>query len=179
MRSRLRFCVAVLALCIGPGRLMSQAQEAGVKPGDRIRVYRVADPEARVTGTFVARDASDLQLLSDNAKAPISIPLAEVSKLERSTGKHGHTLVGLGIGAGAGLGLGLAGAASTEPNDIVGIDAGGVALITGVLGAAGALIGTIVRSESWVEVPLASLELPPAPPADSTAPIVAPIAAGH
>ena len=177
MTRKLVLIAAAVGFCIAAIDLAAQESASAIKPGDRIRVHRVAEKD-RVTGRFVGRDATDLQLVSDSAKTPISIPLAEVSKLERSTGKHGHTLAGLGIGAGIGLGVGVGAAASQGPNDFVQIGTGGVVLVAAMFGAVGALLGTVSRSDSWVEVPLASLELPPAAPADSTAAIIAPIAAG-
>ena len=175
MARKLLLIGAAVGFCIGAADLASQEPGSAMKPGDRIRVHRVAERD-EVTGSFVGCDATDIQLVKDSAHIPISIPLAEVSKLERSTGKHGHTLAGLGVGAGIGLGLGLAAKGSS---DWVDITTGEVVLGTAVFAAAGALVGTLVQNESWVEVPLAALELPPATPADTTAPIVAPIAAGH
>ncbi len=171
MTRRLVFYGVVLGLCLGPGVLWAQEPGQVIKPGDRIRVYRVAEPGVAVTGNFVARDETDLQVTTDSAGPPLRIPLAEVSRLERSSGHHGHTLLGLGIGVGVGLGLGVPAAASSQ-GDFVEIGAGDVAVFTAVLGGAGALIGTLIRTESWVEVPLAALE-PAAPTSDGTGPIAA------
>jgi hypothetical protein len=175
MTRKLRLIGTAVGLCLGAVDLAAQQPGSAITPGDRIRVYRVAEPDGRVTGTFVGRDTTDLQVVSDVAKTQISIPLVEVTKLERSTGTHGHTLAGLGVGAGIGLGLGLVAAGGN--NDWVEIGAGEVVLGTAVFAAAGALVGTIVRNETWVEVPLASIEPPPTAAPDTTAPIVAPIAA--
>jgi hypothetical protein len=167
------FCGAVLGFCLGPGGLAAQEAQQVIRPGDRIRVYRVAEPERGVSGTFVARDETDLQLTDDSAGLAIRIPLVEVSRLERSSGRHGHTLLGLGIGAGVGLGVGLAGAATTgSPGAYYDVGAGDVVLITAVFGGAGALVGTVIRSDSWTEVPLATLEPAPVAP-DTTGPIAA------
>jgi hypothetical protein len=178
MTRKLLLIGAAVGFCLGAADLAAQEPGSALKPGDHIRVHRVAEGDV-VTGKFVGRNATELQLVSDSAQTSISIPLAEVTKVERSTGKHGHTLVGLGVGAGVGLGLGLAGAASTGPNDFVEIGTGEVAVFTAVFGAAGALLGTVIRSDTWVEVPVATIELPPAAPGDTTTPIGAPIAAEH
>jgi len=173
MARRLLLIGTAVWFCLGAD-LASQEPASGMKTGDRVRVHRVAEAD-KMTGTFTGRDGTNLQLISDSAQTPISIPMAEISKLERSTGRHGHTLAGLGVGAGIGLGLGLAAAASSDPNSFVEIGASEVAVGTVLFAGVGALVGTLVRSESWVEVPLASLEPPPFAP-DTTAPIIAPIA---
>jgi hypothetical protein len=171
MTRRLVLYGAVLGLCLGPGVLWAQGPGQVIKPGDRIRVYRVAEPGGAVTGKFVARDETALQVATDSAGPPLRIPLAEVSRLERSSGKHGHTLLGLGVGGVVGLGLGVAGAATTGgANDLVQVGTGEVALVTAVFAGAGALLGTVIRSDSWTEVPLSALEPTPLVP-DSTGPI--------
>jgi hypothetical protein len=178
MTRKLLLFGTVLGLWLPGSDLASQESRPALKPGDRIRVYRVAEPDHHVTGRFVACNAAYLALVSDGAQAPINIPFVEITKLERSTGKHGHSLLGLGIGTAAGLGVGLAGAASSE-NSLIHFEASEVVFVTAGFGAAGALIGSLIHSESWVEVPLARFDLPPTAPTDSTTPTIAPIAAGQ
>jgi len=181
MTRKLLLFGTVLGLCLGGSDLASQESGPALKLGDRIRVYRVAEPpDHHVTGRFVVCNATYLSLVSDSDHISITIPYAEITRLERSTGKHGHTLLGLGIGTAAGLGVGLGGAASSE-NSLIHFGTSEVVFVTIGFGAAGALIGHLIQSESWIDVPLARFEPPaaaPAPP-DSTAPITAPIAAGH
>jgi len=171
MTGRLVLYGVVLGLLLGPGVLWAQEPGQAIRPGDRIRVYRVAESGGPMTGKFVARDETALQVATDSAGPPVRIPLAEVSRLERSSGHHSHTLLGLGIGVGVGLGLGVPAAASSQ-GDFVEIGAGEVAVFTAVLGGAGALIGTLIRTENWTEVPLAALE-PTSPASDGTLPIAA------
>jgi len=175
---RLAICGTLVGLWLGPGILPAQEAGSELRPGDRIRVYRVTEPTRAMTGKFVTRDGADLQMVSDSAGAAIRIPFAEVRRLERLAGTHGHTLVGLGIGAGIGLSLGVAGAAGEKQSDFFYVSPG--AVVAGSLlfgGAAGALVGTLVRSDEWAEVPLATVPsapqpVPPVAP-DSTGPIAA------
>jgi len=177
MTRKLLFFWTVLGLCLGGSNLASQESGPALKPGDRIRVSRVAEPERHVTGRFVACNTEYLAMVSDSGKTPINISYVEITRLERSSGKHGHSLLGLGIGTAAGLGVGLAGAASSE-NSLIHFGAGEVVFVTAGLGAAGALIGSLIQGESWVDVPLARFTLPPAAPTDTTTPSITPIAAG-
>ena len=178
MASKLLLIGTALSLCLAASNLASQESGPALKAGDRIRVYRVAElADHHITGRFVACNTAYLSLVSDSGRIPMNIPYAEITRLERSTGKHGHTLLGLGIGTAAGLGVGLAGAASSE-SSLIHFGPSEVVFVTIGFGAAGALIGHLMQSESWVEVPLARFDIPPAAPTDTAPPAIAPIAAG-
>jgi hypothetical protein len=131
--------------------LAQPAREAELPIGQRVRVT-LAPTKERFVATLVATgdDRITLQPLSSSEKK--EIPWADVSKLQVSRGKHRNTLKGVLFGAAAwALTLGLMAAFDT-------LDESGLGepLVIGGYLATGALVGTLVKTERWGEVPVPS-----------------------
>lgn len=156
MRSAL-LTAAAFAL-IPLGTVSPQAVQP--KSGDRIRI--TAPPSAldnRTARVLSAR--SDSLLLQVAPSETLSVALADVTRLEVSTGRRRYTLRGAGIGTLIGVASGaLIGYASgdDEPGFFA-LTKGDKAVIASVgLGVAGLVVGTLVGaltvSDRWTSVPL-------------------------
>ncbi|HEV2749215.1 MAG TPA: hypothetical protein VGV12_01685 [Gemmatimonadales bacterium] len=113
-----------------------------------------------MTGTVVAVGGDSLSLARGHGRDTSAVSLRSISRLELSRGRRsvgGGALVGGAIGAGVGAAGALVWAASscfksstsTGGNCPTGGSAAGIVLGGG---AAGALVGVLVRPERWVRV---------------------------
>ena len=89
----------------------------------------------------------------------IAIPLANVSQLEVSTGVKPKTLTGLLVGAAVGVVIGgmLVWAFTSDPdsgNTEFSEVVGATLIIAVPFAGLGAIIGSVIRPESWEEVPV-------------------------
>jgi len=157
----------VVPLVLAAAPLAGQ-QAPALEPGARIRVtVDGAGPHVQVG---VYQGVRDTILVLQAGSAPISIPLGRLRQVEVSRGRKGHWRAGAGVGFLVGVGAAVAfeaGSGSTAPCDqeqnqdamssgeCLGIAAAGVALSTGL----GALVGGLVRTERWQEVPVEGLRL--------------------
>jgi hypothetical protein len=161
--------VMVMGLIPGsPAVLTAQTTEAAVPPGSRIRVTASSAPYAPQLGVLQAWQPETL-VLDRPGLEPLTVPLPDVVKLEISRGKKGHWLTGTLFGTAVGIGTGLiiANASSVtdeSPNDPLtgfaaamaeeGMDIATV-LVSTVAGAGlGALVGSLIKTESWEEIPM-------------------------
>lgn len=158
---RLRAVLALAALCAGASRGAAQ-QPRPVLPGERLRVTVTTPAPATVTGRYLSRSASVLQLQADTAT---SIPLAAIRTIEVSGGRKANLLggvVGFVLGAGAGAALGC-----LANEDDYGVYCGGQddgKVIGGAIlgGAVGAAVGALLfKRERWS--PVEPARLAPAP----------------
>jgi len=128
--------------------------------GSRVRVQTSHRRDAQV-GVVEAESAAELVIRTKAAATPVEVRRSDVLKLEVSRGTRRHTLKGLLAGAVAwGAVVGLVAAFDT-------LDESGVAepLFVGGLLAAGAGLGTLVKTERWERVPSGgvSVGIGPAP----------------
>jgi hypothetical protein len=157
----------LLLLTARPDALVGQAAApaASLYPGARVRIARI--DEKPLVAVVIARMADTLVVRAPGLAKPLALPLAEISRLDVSTGRHRNLGKGIfvGIVAGGAIGAGL-GAASYEPctsTEFLGClgsasDRGESATIGGILGGAlglvaGSLIGA-ARQDTWKRVPL-------------------------
>jgi hypothetical protein len=129
--------------------------------GSRIRLQAPTVVTERIEGTVIRVDAESL-LVGGNDRAPVSVPRQAITRLEVSTGRHGHALLGMGIGAAIGAGLGAAwGSTGCLPAVGCGKSYSGAAALGGALGGGlwGAGIGALIKTDHWSAVPLAPVRV--------------------
>jgi purine-cytosine permease-like protein len=144
------FIVLALVLCVSA----ASAQE--LNAGSRVRVTLLAHPEAPMVGILLAFRADSLAFASEPDSVRRAYALAEIGRLERSTGMHSNATKGAVIGAVAGgVAAGLLGALFASA-----IKEGDTEAIPIVLGAGGAVVGGLVgaaigegsKHEKWEQV---------------------------
>jgi hypothetical protein len=151
--------VWVLAL---PNGLTAQT-DPQLEPGSRIRLSLPRDSSGAVVrrvGRLLAVRQDSLFLEEAGRKDSTLVLWPQVSRIEVSRSRRGHTLRGMGIGllvgAAGGAAVGLA--AGDDPPGLISFSAGDKAALGGVaFGVLGSLIGAIagsVPSDSWVDVPV-------------------------
>lgn len=143
----------------------SQAAAQGVVVGQQVRVTAPSLDLRKATGEVTAADAAALTVRG--ARAEWTVPRTALTRLEAADGTRGHWVKGLLIGAGAGLVVGLvatdgfdtgAGGQCSGSGDIYAdLCLAGIAAITVGSAAVGAVIGALVRTTRWVDVPLEPL----------------------
>lgn len=135
-----------------------------VEPGDRVRVTILArdhapdtlflhtsvEPGARYVGSLLLADTRSIQLRHDDSSR--TIPREVVAQFEESRGRTSAAGRGALIGALVGAAYGIALIAQVEEDD-EGLGTG-VALVGGAGGVAvgcglGALVGSLIRKETW------------------------------
>ena len=159
-RSALLLSGALLACGFSARPTASQEVQLAdrVEPGDRIRlVAPPLFPQPEI-GVFTSHDETLLyvDLLVTGADS-VAIPLRNLSSLEVSTGRDHKTWTGLAIGAGVGLLAGalLTSAFCSDPDSSCDThEAAPAVLIVAVpFAALGGIVGSMVQTERWVEVP--------------------------
>jgi hypothetical protein len=163
-----RLIAALLLLVLArPDALVGQAaaRAASLYPGARVRITRI--DEKPLVAIVVARVADTLVVRAPGQAQPLTLPLAEISRLDVSTGRHRNVgkgaLVGIVAGGALGAVLGAASYQPCESTEFLGCllaptDRGESATLGGAVGGAlglvvGALIG-VVRQDTWKRVPL-------------------------
>jgi hypothetical protein len=145
-----------------------EAQSSVLPEQSRIRVTVIADSsathtEARFTGILVTSGTGTLQLKDGDSTT--SFRLGTLQRLELSQGYRTHRLLGAGVGliAGAGLtyfltrsgGSGSLCDRASNQDALSSSECLGVAALGGLAGAGlGALIGGLIRTEGWRDIPL-------------------------
>jgi hypothetical protein len=160
--------LAALALC-GPA---AAEEPTTLAPGVRVRVS-VAGSGERLKGTVQSLEPGTLSVIGDD-RHPVKIPRANITRLETGWGRHGNAKKGFFIGGAFGLAGGLLACATVgsrseyggllDDPEFANCDTTGervaVPLATGVVwGGLGALIGSLVKSERWVEMPIDRLRV--------------------
>lgn len=147
---RFLFVVLGLLLCMRA----ASAQELGA--GSRVRVTLLAHPDAPIVGNLLACRPDSLAFATEPDSVRRAYALAEIGRLERSTGMHSNATKGAVIGAVAGgVAAGLLGALFASA-----IKEGDTEAIPIVLGAGGAIVGGLVgaaigedsKHEKWEQV---------------------------
>jgi hypothetical protein len=164
------------------GALTAQAQARWPESGARVRVTVPCDPSGRpaagnqrgcaFTGRFVAAGADSITVTI--AEATTSYDLSAVSRLAVNRGYRSNWLAGAGVGLLVGAGatyLVLNSGGSTSLCDRASnqdaMSSGeclGATALGGVAGAGlGALVGSLIRSERWEDLPIERLRVGLAP----------------
>lgn len=155
------FCRTMVGVALLLGAAASEARGADESlVGSRVRVRTIQRGEPQV-GILEGATADELVLRTESATSPIQVRRTDVARIEVSRGTRRHTLKGLVAGAVAwGALVGLVAAFDT-------LDESGVGepLVVGGFLAAGAGIGTLVKTERWERVPPGgvSIGIGPAP----------------
>jgi hypothetical protein len=164
--SRLIAGLLVLALA-HPATLVSQEAPtaATLASGARVRITN-AGSEPRIA-TVVARQGDTLLVRWPEFASAVAVPLAEISRLEVSTGRHRRVLKGMALGTAAGGVTGaLLGAASYEPcesTEFMGCflspesrmqSAAFGGVVGGALGLVVGSLAGLARHENWKRVSL-------------------------
>lgn len=172
MELRQALAAAVLGL-LGTDAVAQPASEPPalkLPVGARARVRVVAAPGPWMKGFLAGADTSSIALFPEGAPpfagGELRLPRETISRLEIATGKKRHWLTGLVIGAAAGVALGFAmdvDSTRCEFDDNYFCSRGeALALSGGTLGALGAGMGALVKSDVWIPVALDALGPPPA-----------------
>jgi hypothetical protein len=171
--ARWRFASLLFTIVVAvPSALHSQDALVRAWPvavGSRVRVLTPAFGEEEGTAVSVTRDLLVLRPTDDTAYQPI--PLAQITKLDVSTGTYSRkgTLAGVGFLFGAGVGAILGAVSYPKPtcdsrvetcfNNLVGPGSRKSSAIVGgaILGLLGAAVGAFVGaqpSDTWAPVTL-------------------------
>lgn len=162
MRLHGAMLLACLSLLVNSGLLVAQVTTSDLERGDRVRLMTqaqrgMAAPEWEYLGFHEVHGDS---LVMEGDGAVRHLPLTSIRRLKVARGKRSHTALGavLGTGAGAGIGALLSGYDSVADREelIIAVVGGGVL---------GALIGSQVRSDRWVDVSLTGTSIGLAVPA--------------
>ena len=148
--------LAAAALGISVSGARAQVEAISFPIEEPVRVWRYSVPEVPLTGQVSSWTDETLNLLQPPGP-PAAIALADLARMEveRTKGHAGTgALIGGGISAALGLWMGIA----LANEDFFVTDAGGVVVLTAAMAASGAgigaLIGLLVRTDEWEEVPL-------------------------
>ncbi len=142
------------------------AQNPPVRPGDRVRVTRPA--RSPLLGRVERLTRDSLWIAREPGGPAVGISLGERLRLERSLGRKGHALQGALVGAGTGVVAtllfleGFCGGDNLCDGDE---EVTAAAIFVSPATLAGALIGSLVRSERWSFVPVVALTPPGGPAA--------------
>ena len=163
-----RLVTALLVVLLArPDALVGQAAQSAssIRPGTRVRITQTGQ-KARVA-TMVSTGTDTVLVRWAETTGAVAVPLAEVSRLDVSTGRHRNLVKGAVLGTLGGAALGAVAAAatfepctSTAPFGCFGaFESRGEAGVAGaaLAGAVGLVVGTVIgmRShESWHRVPL-------------------------
>jgi hypothetical protein len=154
--------LAATALGISVSAANAQVEAVSFPIDEPVRVWRHSVPEVPLTGRVSSWSYDSLNLVQAPGP-PAAIPLSDLAHMEVSRTK-GHAGTGALVGGGIGAALGLAFGIAAATDDFLEAGADDVLLVTAFLAASGAalgtLIGLLVRTEEWEEVPL-----PPRAPA--------------
>ena len=163
MRSTILAVAALLLIPVGA----IAAQPVQLHSGARIRItatpYALENRTARVLS--IRNDSLLLQLAPAET---LTVAVAGVTKLDVSTGRSRHTLMGAGIGAVVGVASGalLGYAGGDDPPGLLAMSASGkAALGAATLGVTGLVVGTVVGAlrvtDRWTSVPLGAAQATP------------------
>ena len=131
---------------------LSRPLEAqGVAPSERVRIIRL-NAYPPLIGTTIRSTPDTLWLIQAGQAQPTAVPLGAGIRLERSLGRHSHTLAGALVGAGVGAALTLFFLSGFCGGDTLcdGDEQVRAAAVFGLPSIAlGAGIGAMIRTERW------------------------------
>lgn len=165
--SRLLAALIVLSLLTRPDALSGQSAAAvpALSAGARVRIARTGE-KPRIA-TVIGHSADTLVVKWPEFANPVPVPIADISRLDVSTGQHRRVLNGMALGTASVGALGaVVGMITYKPctsTEFLGCllapeSRSASAVMGGAVGGAlGLVVGTIVglqRHESWRRVPL-------------------------
>ena len=153
--------VATIVTVAGCARLLQAQGISSLEPGARVRLFTPSVGRGGLVGTVVRPVRDTLAILPAKGSDTVVVAVAELTRLELSTGRHPHALKGMGIGLLVGAAGGaIAGWASGDDRGWFGLTAGEKARIGATLfGVAGSLVGGAIigrATEGWEVVRLPS-----------------------
>lgn len=132
------------------------AGQSLVAPGSRARLLAPEVAGQAIQGTVAETGLESVVILSSRGGERQTVPWRAITRLEVSTGRHGHAVKGLLIGAAAGMALSVVAPKCVNEgcSSEAGFDAA-FAVAYGLGGSLwGGLIGAMVKTENWSAVPL-------------------------
>jgi hypothetical protein len=162
LRLKALFVVVVVAVAGASRDTAAQTRPAtiGVVPGSRVRV-KTPTLVAPLVANFLEQRGDTLVFIEDGTGRGVwSFDIDQIERLEMTAGEAGRnrtpTLKAAGIGAGIGFLAGFLFAEVASPSDSTKQYS---KLLTGVLGAGvgagiGGIVGSRIKEEHWVNVPL-------------------------
>jgi len=168
---RIAHLVAVLA-AVAPTEILSQ-DKPSIKPGSRVRVTAPSVFDKRVAGTVSEVKSDTLAVSVEEGVSVLLVSLKDVTRLEVSHGRRSHAGLGAKIGAMTGFVTGFVLVVATyeectgfcpapDPGPVGTAAIAGLAF--GIGGAAlGAIVGALIKTDRWEEIPLDELRIEPSP----------------
>lgn len=155
MRSSRYFLLPLLFVLAAP----VQAQTA-TDPGSMVRIRSKELSKGRATGVLERVTADSLIV------AGLAVSRSSIDRIDVSTGRKSHTLMGMGIGFVAGVGVGalVCRAACGDNSNGSGLDGVYAAVGAGVGGVLGLGIGALIgsrKTEQWEKSSLSTLRISP------------------
>jgi hypothetical protein len=160
MRNTVLGSAMALALMAAPRPLRAEDQPSAgspLKAGDRIRIW-AADLSEKTVGRVVEAGPDFLRLQVKGRTGPVAVPLAAVTRLERSLGRRSSAGKGALIGTvvGTGLGAALVMASLRSDSDCDGPCTPYAIIAASAIVGAGALVGAfsgaVIKTERWESV---------------------------
>jgi hypothetical protein len=153
------------SLAIAPLATIASQEPPAIKSGDRVRITAPTVSGGPLVGTVLTLETDSLVVQGGTNTWRLS--LASITHLDRSRGQRSHTLLGAGIGFLVGAGAGVVWGASQASCDPAGACVPFGAAVGGGGGVLlGVVVGVLVRTERWAEVPLDHLRLSLTPDRD-------------
>ena len=122
-----------------------------VEPSERVRIFR-PNSNLPLIGTTIRSTPDTLWFTQEGQAQPTAVPLGPAIRLERSLGRHSHTLAGALVGAGVGAAITLFFLSGFCGRDTLcdGDEQVRAAAVFGLPSIAlGASIGAMIRTERW------------------------------
>lgn len=147
MNARTNACTFLTLITLFATPLAAQT-EPRIPPGTRVRITAPELPESLFVGQVVSIDSERLELEGIDTRA--GVELNDLTRLEISGGLGNRA--GIGAIAGAVAGVAVVAAWDDPEADAQFLDTRGLIVPAGAL--FGAVVGLMIRYESWEEVPL-------------------------
>jgi len=167
-------CLALFLAVLGTGAPVALAQTAPappplkLPPGIRVRVWTYSLPGERIEGTLRSADSGAVRLVPKSDQPllaeEMTLPAADVTRMDVALGKKRHWWQGAVIGAA--LGLAMAFTDDVDPvlcevNENVLCSRGEALAVYGLTSTAlGAGIGALIKTDRWTPVALDTLGPP-------------------
>jgi hypothetical protein len=167
--TRWTWVTATLLAIACPAMSAAQEQPTLVPVQVRIRLW-VGPDELALVGNLAGLDRDTVVITHEPNGARVAVPLEWLQRLETSQGRHSHTgrgaLYGFVLGATTTAGVvllncGLAeDSCSSSGGDWTGLAAAVLGLAGGLAGTGiGAVVGAMIRTERWQEIPVQRLRI--------------------
>lgn len=147
----MRFCLltacGLLALTTGvDAQQAASALELDI--GARVRVWRTAPAESRLTGRVRAVTPETLEITSNDRESTQTIPVAALERIDVSRGRSRTLWLAGGVLLGAAAGIAIGRSSEDEPGDY-GIGATADAANTLAMMVVGGIAGYFIAPERW------------------------------